>query len=104
MTTATIEQLRWNQLKKQSVFGEERPNFYELAKSQLGLHSTNYWTPYLSAWARIGDYDTHDVFKSLNSGKHLLRTHAFRLTVHVIHQDNFPMIIRAIGSRLYKYY
>ena len=104
MTSATIEQLRWNQLRKQNFFNEKSLSFYEIAKSQLGLHSTDYWTPYLSAWARIGDYDAHEVFKSLNSGKHLLRTHAFRLTVHVIHQNNFPMIIRAVGSRLYKYY
>jgi hypothetical protein len=104
MVSATIDQLRWNQLRKQYSFGENQSNFYEITKSQLGLHSTDYWTPYLSIWARIGDYNAREVFEALNSGKHLLRTHAFRLTVHVIHQENYPMIISALGPRLYKYY
>jgi hypothetical protein len=102
MTDPTFEQIRWNQLRKQYLLDEKACDFYEVAKTQLGLHSTDYWTPYFSVWARLGDFDAKKMFESINNGKKLVRTHAFRTTLHVIHVDNLSLILNATGPSLYK--
>ncbi|MFW9803112.1 MAG: winged helix DNA-binding domain-containing protein [Candidatus Thorarchaeota archaeon] len=102
MKQLSVQQVRLNHLRKQHAFDRERPDFYEVAKTQLGLHSTDYWTPYLSVWARIGDYDAEAIFRSLNSGDRLLRLNAFRTTVHVVHTDNLSLVILATKSAFYK--
>ncbi|MFW9960658.1 MAG: winged helix DNA-binding domain-containing protein [Candidatus Thorarchaeota archaeon] len=102
MAELTPEQVRWNQLRKQYLLGERAIDFNELIKAQLGLHSTDYWTPYFSVWARIGDFNTSKMFDSINSGKTLVRTHAFRTTLHVIHVDNLSLILNATGPALFK--
>ncbi|MFW9888216.1 MAG: winged helix DNA-binding domain-containing protein [Candidatus Thorarchaeota archaeon] len=102
MKQLSLEQVRLNHLRKQHAFDRRRPDFYGIAKTQLGLHSTDYWTPYLSVWARIGDYDAEGIFKSLNSGDRLLRLNAFRATVHVVHTDNLSVVILATKATFYK--
>ncbi|MFW9967674.1 MAG: winged helix DNA-binding domain-containing protein [Candidatus Thorarchaeota archaeon] len=102
MNELTMEQIRLNHLRKQHALDKKSPDFYEIAKTQLGLHSTDYWTPYLSVWARIGDYDAKTVFKSLNRGDRLLRLNAFRTTVHVVHVDNLSLLIHATQTALYR--
>jgi hypothetical protein len=102
MTNPTAEQLHWNHLRKQGLLEDYSGDFYSLARDQLALHSTDYWTPYLSVWARIGDYDAKSVFESINSGKTLVRTHAFRTTVHLVHLDNLSLILSATGPSLYR--
>ncbi len=104
MGEPTSEQLHWNQLRKQFLLDEKVTNYCDVAKYQLGLHSTDYWTPYFSTWARIGDFDAKDMFESLDSGRKLVRTHAFRTTIHVMHIDNLSMIISATGPSLFKAY
>ncbi|MHA2426118.1 MAG: DNA glycosylase AlkZ-like family protein, partial [Candidatus Thorarchaeota archaeon] len=100
MGGATETQLRWNQLRKQRLLGESKGTFYDVAKESLGLHSTDYWTPYLSAWARVGDYDASKIFKDVNSGNSLYRRPAFRNTHHLIHIDNLALILGALGPHL----
>ncbi|MGY5875494.1 MAG: winged helix DNA-binding domain-containing protein [Candidatus Thorarchaeota archaeon] len=102
MTDATMDQLRLNQLRKQYLVGEHQVNFYDIARDQLGLHSTDYWTPYLCVWSRIGNYDAKSVFESLNTGNHIVRANSFRSTVHVLHADNLALIIRATGPELHR--
>ena len=104
MGEPTLEQLHWNQLRKQFLLDDKVGNYYDVAKYQLGLHSTDYWTPYFSAWARIGNFDAKDMFESIDNGRKLVRTHAFRTTIHVMHIDNLSMIISATGPSLYKAY
>jgi len=91
-----------NHLRKQLSFEEKRGDFYKITYSQLGLHSTDSWTPYLSVWARIGEYDAREVFYSLNSGQKIVRINAFRNTVHIVHLENLPLIIRATGPTLFR--
>jgi len=98
----TLDQMHWNQLRKQFLLDEKVANYKDIAKYQLGLHSTDYWTPYLSTWTRLGDFDAKDMFESLDNGKDLVRTHAFRTTVHVMHIENLSMIISATGPSLFK--
>ncbi|MFX0209871.1 MAG: DNA glycosylase AlkZ-like family protein, partial [Candidatus Hodarchaeota archaeon] len=103
MTNTTLNQLRVNQLRKQHFLVNGQKNFYEITESQLGFHSTDYWTPYLSVWARIGNYNAQEMFQALNSGDRLVRANAFRGTVFVIHVNNLAMILAATGPRLYNY-
>ncbi len=102
MGDPTLDQMHWNQLRKQFLLDEKVANYKDIAKYQLGLHSTDYWTPYLSTWTRLGDFDAKDMFESLDNGKDLVRTHAFRTTVHVMHIENLSMIISATGPSLFK--
>lgn len=102
MAAATIEQLRWNQFRKQFLLEERPRDFYQVVLTQLGLHSTDYWTPYLSVWARLGNYDAKKMFESLDNGKKIVRTHAFRTTLHVIHIENLSLIISATGPSLFR--
>ncbi len=104
LTIATKRQLLWNQLRKQSLLDEKPSDFYQVTKDQLGLHSTDYWTPYLSVWSRLGSYDSKKMFESINNGKDIVRTHAFRTTVHVMHIDNLSMILSATGPSLFRAY
>jgi hypothetical protein len=100
----TLNQLRINQLRKQHLLAEESLSYKEVIKNQLGLHSTNYWTPYLSIYARLGDYNTNDVFQALNKGNELFRINCFRLAVFVVHAENLSMILRSTGQALFNYY
>ena len=102
MVDPTSEQLHWNQLRKQHLLEEKVSDFYEVAEIHLGLHSTDYWTPYFSIWARLGNFDADKMFKSLNSGVKLARTHAFRTTVHVMHLNNLSLILSATGPSLFQ--
>ncbi|MGY5872828.1 MAG: winged helix DNA-binding domain-containing protein [Candidatus Thorarchaeota archaeon] len=104
MVEPTSKQLHWNQLRKQFLLDEKASDYYEVAKSQLGLHSTDYWTPYFSTWARIGDFDAKNMFESIDNGRKLVRTHAFRTTLHLMHIDNLSMILSATGPSLFKAY
>ncbi len=100
MASVTLEQVRLNHLRKQIFLDLTNVDFYKVAVEQIGLHSTDYWTPYLSVWARIGDYDAQDVYNSLNSGQRVVRVNSFRGTVHIVHSENLPVVIRATGPRL----
>ena len=102
MAEPNSEQIRWNQLRKQHLLDEKDINFFDLIKSQLGLHSTDYWTPYFSVYARTGNFDAEKMFNSINNGKTLVRTHAFRTTLHVIHVENLSLILSATGPSLFK--
>ena len=104
MPKVSAEQLHWNQLRKQFLLDEKASDFHQVVKTQLGLHSTDYWTPYLSVWARIGDYDASKVFEDIDNGIGLVRTHAFRTTIHLMHIDNLSLILSATGPSLFRAY
>ncbi|MHA2253876.1 MAG: DNA glycosylase AlkZ-like family protein [Candidatus Kariarchaeaceae archaeon] len=102
ITEEEMGKIRYYQFEKQILHYDNKLNFYDLSKKHLGFHSTDYWTPYLSAWARIGDFDTREIFKSLNSGDRIIRLNAFRTTLFVVHEANAAMIIKALGSDFFK--
>ena len=100
MSKLTVDQVRLNHYRKQFLEMEGK-DFFDVAKAQLGLHSTDYWTPYFSVWTRIGDYDAEKVFEALNTGDRLVRLNSFRRTVHVIHTDNVPLVVNATGQNMF---
>ena len=103
MSDNELERFRINQLRKQHLVSESQISLFDIIKTHLGLHSTNYWTPYLSLYARIGEYNPKKLFNALNQGNQLVRIHAFRKTVFVVHISNLSMLIQAMGPLLYKF-
>jgi hypothetical protein len=101
LSGASIQQFRLNQLRKQYLLEQDKISFHDIARNHLGLHSTDYWTPYLSIFARIGSYNPEKIFQSLNSGDKLVRINAFRRTVFIVHVDNLAMVFQATGPRFY---
>ncbi len=71
-----------------------------VVRDHVGLHSTDYWTPYLSLWARLGQLDAAAFYAELQTGGAYVRVNAWRQTVHVIHASDVPLVLRACGSRL----
>ncbi|MFW9910248.1 MAG: DNA glycosylase AlkZ-like family protein, partial [Candidatus Thorarchaeota archaeon] len=100
MPTISPTCIRLNQWRKQGYLDQKFKDFYEVTKNAIGLHSTDYWTPYLSVWSRIGDYDAKSVFEALNTGKRIVRSRAFRNTQHVVLIEDFVLITRALGPQL----
>jgi predicted transcriptional regulator len=44
------------------------------------------------------------MFVSIDNGREIVRTHAFRTTLHVLHIDNLSMILNATGPSLFRAY
>jgi hypothetical protein len=79
-------------LQKQSLLEPKTMNdISELVHQQLGLHSTDYLTPYFSLFARIQDFDPAYLFQAINKFE-FLRKRAYRGTVFVINKEIFPII------------
>ncbi len=94
MTTTLLEQLRAARLHLQ----RSASDFDALVGASIGLHSTDYATPYLSARARLGDLDADAVFTRLNAGDGLFRVNAMRNTVHVVQARDLPVLVAATGA------
>jgi len=65
----------------------------------MGLHSTDYLTPYLSLWARVADFEPRTLFDDLNRTRTAVRMRAFRGTVFIVHRKNVPLLMS--GLRLF---
>ncbi|NHJ49983.1 MAG: winged helix DNA-binding domain-containing protein [Asgard group archaeon] len=79
-------------LDKQSLISKKPANqLSNLIHQQLGLHSTDYLTPYISLWNRIDDFDPKQLFMALNK-LDFLRKRAYRGTVFVIAKDILPIL------------
>lgn len=93
MSLARLERLRAARLHRQAASGLDA-----LVAEQVGLHSTDYATPYLSAWARLPDFEPRALFDRLNRGDGLVRVNAFRNTVHVVRTADLATISAATGA------
>ncbi len=102
MSDILIARARLNLWRKQGFLDKKLTDFYEVVGPLFGLHSTDYWSPYLSVWSRIGDYDAKSVFDDLNSGRYIIRSRAFRNTQHIVLIEDFPLIVAALGPHLEK--
>jgi hypothetical protein len=90
-----LERLRAARLHQQ----RSSPDLDTLVRHSIGLHSTDYATPYLSARARVGDFEPAPLFARLSRGDGLVRVNAMRGTVHVVHVHDLPLIVAACGRR-----
>jgi len=82
-------------LQKQSLLNsEEKSGYLDIVQNHLGLHSTDYLTPYLSLWSRIKDFNPENLMKDLSEGI-AVRKRAYRGTVFVIHKSILKLIIRS---------
>jgi hypothetical protein len=89
-----LERLRAARLHAQWTF----PDLDALVRGSIGLHSTDYATPYLSARARLPGFAPADLFRRLSTAHGLVRVNAFRNTVHVVHVDDLPAVLAATGA------
>lgn len=94
MAVDLLEALRAARLHQQRQGGD----LDSLVRRSMGLHSTDYASPYLSAWARISGFDAAEMFSRLNRGRGLVRVNCMRSTVHVVHVDDLPLIFAATGE------
>lgn len=94
MSAARLEALRAARLHRQ----RRAPDVDTLVRETIGLHSTDYATPYLSAWARLDRFDPAALYARLNAGRGLVRVNAFRNTVHVVHVEDAPVVLAACGA------
>jgi len=88
------ESLRYYHLQKQSLLSKANQNdFEEILKKHIGLHSTDYLTPYFSLWARVKKFEPAELFQAISKDKLAVRMRAFRRTVFVVHRENLEIII-----------
>ncbi|NHK30217.1 MAG: winged helix DNA-binding domain-containing protein [Asgard group archaeon] len=66
-------------------------DFNDILLNQIGLHSTDNMTPYISLWNRVNNFQPEELFNGLNKLNYL-RKRAFRGTVFVIHRELFPLL------------
>lgn len=93
MPATALERLRAARLHRQ----RSAPDLDALVRATIGLHSTDYATPYLSAHARIASFDAAALFARLNAGEGLFRVNCMRSTVHVVHADDLAAVLGATG-------
>ncbi|MEQ1570303.1 MAG: crosslink repair DNA glycosylase YcaQ family protein, partial [Myxococcota bacterium] len=89
-----LERLRVARLHRQ----RSAVDLDRLVEASVGLHSTDYATPYLSAWARLPALDWAGLFARLNAGDGLFRINAMRNTVHVVHARDVPVVLAATAT------
>ena len=88
--------IRYYQLHKQNLIEKaETDDYQKLLKEHIGLHSTDYLTPYISLWTRVKDFEPKALFDDLNDPFNALRIRAFRGTIFVIHKENLGTILAA---------
>jgi len=98
-----LEKLRLYQLHKQNLLEKEKTsNYLNVLKNHIGLHSTDYLTPYISLWSRVEDFDPIKLFNAINE-KDAVRLRAMRRTVFVSHKETLPVLLPAISKVLASY-
>ncbi len=91
-----FKKIRLYQLHKQNLIQKaETSDYSQLLIDHIGLHSTEYLTPYLSLWSRVKDFEPKSLFDDLNERGETLRMRAFRGTIFVIHRENLTQILGA---------
>ena len=89
MDQSIIKKVRLFQLQKQHFLHKSSiKDYLTIVKENIGLHSTDYLTPYLSLWARVENFDPQLLFDDLNKHREAVRLRAFRGTIFVVHRDN----------------
>ena len=91
-----LTKIRYYQLHKQNLLEKaETDDYQKLLKEHIGLHSTDYLTPYISMWARVKDFEPKALFDDLNDPFNALRIRAFRGTLFVVHKENLEYLLAA---------
>lgn len=94
MDARRLSLYRW--AKQNLASRAPRADWRRLLKEDLGLHSTDYLTPYLSLWARVRDFEPRSLFDDLNQSRAAVRLRAFRGTVFVVHRDNLTLVLAGL--------
>ncbi len=94
--TMDLKKICLYQLQKQNLIQKaDATDYSRLFIDHIGLHSTDYLTPYLSLWSRIKEFEPKFLFNGLNESHNALRMRVFRGTIFVIHRENLKYIFQA---------
>lgn len=91
-----LHTLRRKRLARQHAF----TTLDEVARGLVGLHSTDYASPWVSARARLGELDVAWAFDRLQRGEGLVRINAHRNTVHLVAASDVPLLLGVHGPRI----
>lgn len=90
---------RLEELRAARLHRQRRPSGLDaLVRDTIGLHSTDYGTPYLSVRARLPELPPSVLADRLERADGLVRLNAFRNTVHVVHTDDLGLVSAATGA------
>ncbi|NHJ05829.1 MAG: hypothetical protein EAX90_13465 [Candidatus Heimdallarchaeota archaeon] len=93
------QKIRFYHLWKQNLIEKTESNFLDLIDNHIGLHSTDYLTPYFSLWARIKNFEPRALYDSLNKTKDVLRMTAFRGTLFIINRKNIASTLASMSRK-----
>ena len=94
-----IQFRRFYLLKKQNLIKKSQSHdILGLVKRYIGLHSTDYLTPYFSLWNRVENFEPSDLFNAIINTRDVLRLTSFRNTLFIVHKDDITSIIESTRS------
>lgn len=85
MLKMELQKIRWYQLRKQNLFPPS-DDYLTVFQKNIGLHSTDVLTPYLSLWARVKHFEPQRLFDDFNVTRQAFRLRGFRGTLFGFHR------------------
>ena len=83
-------------LEKQNLLKKKNSdNILDFIKHHIGLHSTDYLTPYFSLQSRLKDFNPAELFDLIVKKKDVVRFRAYRATLFILHKDDITLAIES---------
>jgi len=90
-------------LSKQCLTPETKTdNPLKIVKSVIGLHATEFKTPFISCFARSNDFKKENLYKELYKNRSLSKIKAMRNTLFIFHKDFVPTVFTALQGSVLK--
>jgi hypothetical protein len=86
-------------LKQHLVPRVQGDDIVSVVKDICALHSTVAFSPYLSLWSRVSDFDPVTLDVELHETKRLARLLCMRRTLHVVASESLPVFFQALAKR-----
>lgn len=97
----TDDQRRARLAARQLLDAEHRADtVVDVADAMVALHATTAWTVYLSAWARMHDFDRADMSSALYDSRSLVKQLCMRRTLFVMSRSVLPDAVSATAARV----
>jgi hypothetical protein len=90
-------------LTKQCLTPRSRSdNPIEIVSKVIGLHATEFKTPFLSCFARSKNFRKEDLYRELYKNRSLSKIKAMRNTLFIFHKDFVPTVFTALQGEVLK--
>lgn len=97
----TDDQRRARLATRQLLDAESRVDtVVDVADAMVALHATTPWTVYLSAWARMREFDRDDMSSALYDSRSLVKHLCMRRTLFVMSRTVLPDAVSATAARV----